>query len=190
MPDIQRHKEDFALYRRHLAGQPDSSARLYDRAYPLLCRFVKCQAGNSILSVQDMEEVISETIFVAFYEASFDGGSLFSTWVCGIARNKLFNAYKKKQAYIKRHCDWNDYCELNANPLDIIIKKELFEAVAASMNALPTRLCVLLILSVIEQKSPKEITDIFGISRKDYFEQYSKAIDLLQYHFIKNYYSL
>jgi RNA polymerase sigma-70 factor (ECF subfamily) len=188
---IWKHEEDYALYREYLADNVDAGAILYERAYPSLCRFIRRQSSGSILNGQDTEEVISKTIYAAFFKStSYKGEGSFSAWAYGIAKNKLRDAYREKQKYMKRHCVWSDYYELGADPLDILIKKQLYEAVGVSLNALPSQMRAILTLSVIEERKIKEIIVILGITRKSYLEQYNRAIELFRHYFNKNYHSL
>ena len=186
----RKYEEDYALYRKYLAGNMDAGAILYEKAYPSLCRRIRRKSAGSILNSQDTEEVISKTIYAAFCRStSYEGRGPFSAWVYGIAKNKLRDAYREKQKYMKRHCGWIDYYEPGADPLDILIRKQLYEAVRTSLNALPSQMRAILTLSVIEEKSVKEIIGVLGITRKNYLEQYNRAIELLRHYFHKNYHS-
>lgn len=188
---IWKHEEDYALYKEYLAGHMDAGTILYNRTYPLLCRFIRNQSSGSILNGQDTEEVISKTIYDAFCKSiSYKGEGSFSAWVYGIAKNKLRDAYREKQKYMKWHCIWSDYYEPGADPLDILIKKQLYEAVGVSLNALSSQMRAILMLSVIEEKKIKEIIVTLGITRKSYLEQYNRAIELFRHYFHKNYHSL
>jgi len=191
MSAIWRHEEDYALHREYLAGNVDIGTILYERTYLPLCRFIRRQSADSILNSQDTEEVISETIYAAFCRStSYKGRGPFSAWAYGIAKNKLRDAYREKQKYMKRHYGWSDFCEFGADPLDILIKKPLYEAVRTSLNALPSQMRAILTLSVIEERKIKEISMILGITRNSYFEQYNRAIELFRHYFNKNYHFL
>jgi RNA polymerase sigma-70 factor (ECF subfamily) len=67
--------------------------RLLQRHVPRVVRFCRSIVGNDELA----QEVAQDAMLTAYRKLpEFEGRSTFSTWLCGIARLKAFNAVRKR----------------------------------------------------------------------------------------------
>lgn len=75
------------LIQRVLAGDREAAERLFSRHFRPLYEFVHYRLGAP---ASEVEDVVQETLVVGFENlARFDGRSSLSTWLAGIARNKV-----------------------------------------------------------------------------------------------------
>ena len=82
---------------------------MYEKSYGLVCGYARKLAVVGILTRQDVEDVVSRDLVVAFAkESKFSSKSLFSTRLCGIARYKVYEMCRQKMVLQKRECEWND----------------------------------------------------------------------------------
>lgn len=89
------HSDDLSLRDRILRGDRAAAADLCDRHLDALYEFVHYRVGGDAHAA---EEVVQDTLVVALERMqSFDGRSRMSTWLCGIAKNKLRAARRKRR---------------------------------------------------------------------------------------------
>lgn len=84
---------DAALLRRIVKQDQQALEKLYHRYYQRLTRFIYRVAGHSDV----LEEIINDTFYVVWSKAeTFHGGARVSTWIFGIAYNKVLKSLKSQ----------------------------------------------------------------------------------------------
>jgi len=185
-----KFQADYNLYLEYKQGNIEAGTILYQKSYDLVCRYAYKYASDSILNFQDVEDVVSQAISEAFSKSSdFLGKSQFSTWVCGIVKIKILQLFKKKQLIKKYECEW--LCETNSyNPVDITIKKEIFQAINNAYELLPTisKECIYLVLLLGKAKTvaAREL----HLSDYNFGLRYTRAVEALRLNFMQIYYGM
>jgi len=102
-PHIDRaaHLKDLELCKRYLKGDRLPFEAMFQVAYGKLERYVRndnCGKQHGIhVSVQDKEDLIADVAGIAIqHMATFQGWSLFSTWMIAIARYRIIGFVKKR----------------------------------------------------------------------------------------------
>ena len=102
-PHIDRaaHLKDLELCRRYLKGDRLPFEAMFQIAYGKLERYVRnddCGRQHGIhVSLQDKEDLIADVAGTAIqHMATFQGWSLFSTWMIAIARYRIIGLIKKR----------------------------------------------------------------------------------------------
>ena len=102
-PHIDRaaHLKDLELCKRYLKGDRLPFEAIFQVAYGKLERYVRndnCGRQYGIhVSVQDKEDLIADVAGTALqHMATFQGWSLFSTWMIAIARYRIIDFVKKR----------------------------------------------------------------------------------------------
>ncbi len=97
------------------------------------------------------EEIVADTLYEVWRQpAKFRGDSQFSTWLIGIARNKVLMAFRSRKPDSK-HEDVDDFAELVANDdpsaFEILAQQQRHEGVRHCMDKLSSehRECVHLV---------------------------------------------
>lgn len=88
------HADDLALRDRVLSGDREAAAGLFRRHLQALFEFVHWRVGRDRAAAED---VVQDTFVVALQRLeSFDGRSSLHTWLCGIAKNRIRMARRKR----------------------------------------------------------------------------------------------
>ena len=106
-PKINRtmHLKDLALCKEYLTGNCGAFDTMFQSAYVKLTNYVRYDNCGKHLGIcvntQDKEDLVAEAACTAIMRLdTFQGWSLFSTWMIGIARYKILN-------FIKVRCNEN-----------------------------------------------------------------------------------
>ena len=130
-------------------GQADEAAfrELYRAFSRRLYAYVLRQLGDPAQA----EEIVSDTLYEVWRQpAKFRGDSQFSTWLIGIARNKVLMAFRSRKPDAK-HDDLDDVAESIANDdasaFEILAQRQRHEGVRQCMDKLSAehRECVHLV---------------------------------------------
>jgi RNA polymerase sigma-70 factor (ECF subfamily) len=140
----QPYAEDIALRDRVLAGDRRAAADLLDQHLDTLYEFVHYRVGGNTHVAEDL---VQETLVVALERMrSFDGRSRMSTWLCGIAKNKIRAGRRKRKpvamAELLTEADEDIDAILSAvdtAPLPdwILEQQETKDLVGATLSSLP-----------------------------------------------------
>jgi len=91
----QPYADDIALRDRILSGDRRAATDLLDLHLDTLYEFVHYRVGGDAHAAEDL---VQDTLVVALERMrSFDGRSRMSTWLCGIAKNKIRAARRKRK---------------------------------------------------------------------------------------------
>ena len=187
-----KFQADYNLYLEYKQGNIEAGTILYQKSYDLVYRYAFRYASDSILNFQDVEDVVSQAISEAFSKSSnFLGKSQFSTWVCGIVKIKTLQLFKKKQLIEKYECERLN--EMNSyNPVDIAMKKEIFQAVNDAYELLPSisKECIYLVLLFLLGKAKAEVARELQLSNYIFRLRYTKAVEALRLNFMQIYYGM
>ncbi len=120
-------------------------------------RFILKYMGDPVRA-----EDLAQDTFIAAYEKlnTFQGNAKFSTWLLGIARNKVLNDINR--AGKRRHQMVSDkilhsHHSTETNPLEEVEKKQIFSALNQAINQLDEDLKDVLILVSMEGLSYEEV---------------------------------
>ncbi|MEG3638858.1 RNA polymerase sigma factor [Magnetococcus sp. PR-3] len=147
-----------------LNGQPEAYAlvvrRLQARVYHFILRHIH--------STEDAEDLTQETFLEAYRNlARFQGHSLFSTWVLGIAHNMARNFRGRAPHYkydITDDSILDRTSDQRPNPQDYAGEAERMKALKQAMNALPNEQREALTLISLEELSYEEAATVAGIT--------------------------
>jgi RNA polymerase sigma-70 factor, ECF subfamily len=176
---LQNSKQD--------TGQSDLAfSELYDRTFDKVYGFLIARLSGDTHTAADL----TQDTFLAVYRSmrNFSGRSAESTWVIGIAKNKLYDYYRG----CFRRKNWLESLE-DAEPIDdsmedIIISAENTEFVRKVLNSLPEQYRMLLILKYMENLKLRDIAPLTGRTVKsiDGLIQRAKATFIKAYREVES----
>ena len=149
--------QETEIIRRVLEGDIESFRFLLARYEKPVIRMVREITHNT----ESCEDIAQEVFLTAYKKlASFNRArSSFSTWLFTIARNKSLNELKKKKPVpISKPPEKRN----PNNPSDDMTKKEFYDRLDKTLQALPSRQRRAFILAEFEKLSYAEIAQIEG----------------------------
>lgn len=163
------------LVARAKAGEMSAWSRLYQDHYERVYRHVRALTGDAGLS----EELVQETFVQALLKiASFDGRSMLSTWLHGVAINVVRNHWRSQRSTAKAHARLEVIRSLDAGvqPLDgALHQRQRVRALYAALELLPDHLRVAFVLRDLEGLTPEEAAEQLGISTGNLAVRASRA---------------
>lgn len=163
------------LVQRAKAGEMSAWSRLYQDHYERVYRHVRALTGDAGLS----EELVQETFVQALLKiASFDGRSMLSTWLHGVAINVVRNHWRSQRSTAKAHARLEVIRSLDAGvqPLDgALHQRQRVRALYAALELLPDHLRVAFVLRDLEGLAPEEAAEQLGISSGNLAVRASRA---------------
>jgi len=126
-------------------------------------------------SREDAEDLTQNVFLIAFNElAKLQEVSRFESWLYRIARNEVYQAFRRKRTEPPLHkasaagqregLPALDPADGRPTPHEAILHEELGEAIKRVLESLPTKLREVFVLAVIHEKSYLEISEIVGRS--------------------------
>lgn len=92
--------EVIALLNQSASGNDKAATELYQHYFPTLYAYVRHQLADS----QAAEDVTQEVFVAVFYKPqSFAGKAQFLTWLCGMAKNKCADWWRKNRSQMMRN---------------------------------------------------------------------------------------
>ena len=165
--------DDLALKGRVLGGDRDAAGVLFRRHLEPLYEFVHYRLGGDRSAVED---VVQDTFLVAIESlASFDGRSSLSTWLCGIARNKIRGERRKRRPMALEDALAEAAPEIDAIladvareplPEEVLDRQETRELVGAALSSLPGDYRAALLSKYVEGRSVEEFAASSGATFK------------------------
>jgi RNA polymerase sigma-70 factor (ECF subfamily) len=154
---------DEELHRAALAGSGEAMAVLYRRHGGLVYRFTLQMSRNDAVA-----EEITQEVFLALLTqmGRFDAArGALSTWLCGIARRKLWKHLERSEPAA---FDFDDEgaAELpcpSDGPAEILLRREAVAAVRAGMDELPPALREVVILCALEEMSYGQAAQVLAV---------------------------
>jgi RNA polymerase sigma factor, sigma-70 family len=159
----------------------------YEQSFEYVYSFVFARtAGDEQLT----EDIVQDTFAAAWQSYDrFDRRSSYKTWICAIAKNKLYESYRKKISSEKiqiaeneEYVDYPDSFDLEG----IVLENETRLLVLGALNKLNSVYRYTLIMKYIDGSSVKEMAKILGRTPKAIDGVLQRAKD----NFIKEYMQL
>ena len=163
-----------------LAGDPAQFNGLVMRYANRLYRFILKNVGHAALA----EDLAQETFVEAYRQLpTFRGEAKFSTWLFGIALNKIRNYINRSPDGRQQHSPMrilrSDPAS-DGNPTQLLEKKQTLLALQQAMETLPTELRESLILVAMEELPYEEAAQLLGIPVGTLKSRVHRARDLLR----------
>jgi RNA polymerase sigma-70 factor (ECF subfamily) len=161
---------DEALVAACGVGDQAALGALYDRHHEAVARFV---ARLSSANASDVDDLVHDT-FLSAYSASarFRGGSAVRTWLLGIASNVVRHAMRsrgRRQALATQFEQFGQ--DPAASPDEGVRSRELREAVARAIAALPHDQRAVFVLCDLEEMSGAEVAQVLGVPEGTVFRR-------------------
>jgi RNA polymerase sigma factor (sigma-70 family) len=159
-------EDDADLLRAHRAGNPRAFARLYDRYDRPCFRFISRMLGSSQRDAA--EDLHQETwLAVAHNARAFDPGrASFRAWLFTIARNKVFDQFRRQKVSVLASADGDEVAmvsDTDPTPFDRLESLELAERLVAAVEALPLEQRSTFILFADSGLTLEEIAEATGV---------------------------
>jgi RNA polymerase sigma factor (sigma-70 family) len=181
----KQEKTDLELIKRVLEGETEVYGILVERYERLVFGFLLARAR----CIQDVEDVVQDS-FVRAYKhlASFDLDRKFSAWLLTIARNLLFDLYKKNSRSLSSTDVVIDILSASsaspqeeaAQPSEIIIRRERFRRITELIKSLDEDLKVPFLLRVVNEMPYQDIADALGLPLQTVKNRIFKARTMLR----------
>jgi len=170
MPTAQASDADRALALRLARGERGAAERLLAEHVDQVYEFVHYRVGGDVHAAED---VVQETFLAAFEGiAGFDGRSSLRTWLCGIAKNRIRMARRKRaprsldEVLLEADPEIDRILsEIDREPLPdaVIERRETRELVGATLSSLPEDYRRVLVAKYVDGLS---VADIAGRTRR------------------------
>jgi RNA polymerase sigma-70 factor (ECF subfamily) len=162
---LQDELSDEQLHRSALAGSGEAMAALYRRHGSLVYRFTLRMSGDVAIA-----EEITQDVFLALLTQidRFDAArGALSTWLCGIARRKLWKHLERSRD-AAFDCDEGNAADLDLpstgdGPAEILLRQEAVSAVRAGLEELPLALREVIVLCALEEMSYEEAAQVLAV---------------------------
>jgi len=154
---VIRYLQDDELIRSILNGNGERYDDIVERYQARLYRTAFYYTQN----VEDARD-ITQDIFIKAYNslAKFKQDSTFSTWLYRIAVNHCIDWCRKKKPFLEESTCFEDLCDEDGSPEDLLLQQEIVSEVHAAVSSLPTIYSTVLILYYFEDFSPQQIAEI------------------------------
>jgi RNA polymerase sigma-70 factor (ECF subfamily) len=180
---------DLDLARRISNGDEKALKNLYDNYADFLFAYITHLLNEAPRVV--IEDIWQETLLSAIKSmASFRGDSRLFTWMCGIAKRKVFDYCRERRAHT--HSNDLGYVYSNANlidtnilPEDYVLQRVTRQHVIKTLGILPVMYQIILIQRYIDGSSVEEIAKSIGKTYKATESLLSRARQAFKSAFIK-----
>jgi len=181
--DIKKHRQDYCICQEYLAGNKETFQNMLENALKKTKKYVFYSTGR-LFNDQDREDIVSETLEVAISQiATFKGWSRYSTWMKGIAKNRIYKfvRIKNKENNLLIHHDKSETDESFQRKVEKqssvpVQKFSVFEM----LNSLSHEYRLVVKYHVIEKWTFAEIAVELKISQKKVSKYYDKAMKQLR----------
>jgi RNA polymerase sigma-70 factor (ECF subfamily) len=143
----------------------------------MIRNFIKKQDHYGNLNQSDIDDIYNAVMLKCFEKiSSYNGNCKFSTWICGYCRNISLNYLAKKLRSRRRLVPFEDIYVYNINPLEIIIKKELYESLYISFSFLKKEDREIIRWRIFDGKSYSNISSLTGENPSKVRKKYLNSI--------------
>ena len=126
-------------------------------------------------SKSEAEDATQQTFLIALSRLeTLRDPDLLESWIYRIARNEVYQKYRRKRLDSLEELDDEDRSQafaertpdlrLHGQPEKALLNEELAEALQSALNSLPLKLREVFVLAVVEEMSYQEISAIVGRS--------------------------
>lgn len=156
-------------------------------------------ANIYVINKEAAKEIVQDTFLVLWSQRKYlEDNTCLITYLMVVGRNKCLNYLKSLQLHTIPIDDLNEYTVyqrsnvyvLEDDSLEILITKELAQAIATSLEKLPAQTKEIFMLSRYNGLKNKEIADQLGISTKSVEYHIKNALKLLKSDLIKDYFTI
>lgn len=156
-------------------------------------------ANIYVIDKEAAKEIVQDTFLVLWDQRrNLDDNTCLITYLMVVSRNKCLNYLKSLQLDTIPIDDLNEYTVyqrgniyvLEDDSLEILITKELAQAIAISLEKLPTRTREIFMLSRYSGLRNKEIADQLEISTKNVEYHINNALKQLKSDLTKDYFTV
>lgn len=147
-----------ALRRGDAAALAAFCARYLDQVYGFIYHRL---AGDQ----QTSEDIAQETLLAALEGLErYDGRAALSTWLCGIARHKLADHWRRRQRLEQARLELYRLPDLTAEPTERLERDELRRLVLSTLRDLPPHYQQVLTLKYLDRLSGRQLAEHLGLS--------------------------
>ncbi|GGK05853.1 RNA polymerase sigma-70 factor [Parabacteroides faecis] len=156
-------------------------------------------ANIYVINKEAAKEIVQDTFLVLWSQRKYlEDNTCLITYLMVVGRNKCLNYLKSLQLHTIPIDDLNEctvYQRSNVyvledDSLEILITKELAQAIATSLEKLPAQTKEIFMLSRYNGLKNKEIADQLGISTKSVEYHIKNALKQLKSDLIKDYFTI
>lgn len=156
-------------------------------------------ANIYVIDKEAAKEIVQDTFLVLWSQRKYlEDNTCLITYLMVIGRNKCLNYLKSLQLHTIPIDELNEYTVyqrsnvyvLEDDSLEILITKELAQAIATSLEKLPAQTKEIFMLSRYNGLKNKEIADQLGISTKSVEYHIKNALKQLKSDLIKDYFTI
>ena len=156
-------------------------------------------ANIYVINKEAAKEIVQDTFLVLWSQRKYlEDNTCLITYLMVVGRNKCLNYLKSLQLHTIPIDDLNEYTVyqrsnvyvLEDDSLEILITKELAQAIATSLEKLPAQTKEIFMLSRYNGLRNKEIADQLGISTKSVEYHIKNALKQLKSDLIKDYFTV
>lgn len=156
-------------------------------------------ANIYVINKEAAKEIVQDTFLVLWSQRKYlEDNTCLITYLMVVSRNKCLNYLKSLQLHTIPIDDLNEYTVyqrsnvyvLEDDSLEILITKELAQAIATSLEKLPAQTKEIFMLSRYNGLKNKEIADQLGISTKSVEYHIKNALKQLKSDLIKDYFTV
>ena len=138
----------------------------YEELYKLLSRRVYAFVRRMIENAETADEIMVETMYEVWKTAGrFRGDSKVTTWVLGIARNKVLMAFRSRSS--APHEDIDDFADIldseTPDAFAVLAEKQTAELIQRCMQRLSDKHRECVHLTHFEDMSMPEVAAVLGI---------------------------
>ena len=152
-----------------------------------------------VINKEAAKEIVQDTFLVLWSQRKYlEDNTCLITYLMVIGRNKCLNYLKSLQLHTIPIDDLNEYTVyqrsnvyvLEDDSLEILITKELAQAITTSLEKLPTQTKEIFMLSRYNGLKNKEIADQLGISTKSVEYHITNTLKQLKNDLMKDYFTI
>lgn len=156
-------------------------------------------ANIYVINKEAAKEIVQDTFLVLWSQRKYlDDNTCLITYLMVVGRNKCLNYLKSLQLHTIPIDDLNEYTVyqrsnvyvLEDDSLEILITKELAQAITTSLEKLPTQTKEIFMLSRYNGLKNKEIADQLGISTKSVEYHITNTLKQLKNDLMKDYFTI
>lgn len=156
-------------------------------------------ANIYVINKEAAKEIVQDTFLILWDQRKIlEDNTCLITYLMVVGRNKCLNYLKSLQLHTIPIDDLNEYTVyqrsnvyvLEDDSLEILITKELAQAIATSLEKLPAQTKEIFMLSRYNGLKNKEIADQLGISTKSVEYHIKNALKQLKSDLIKDYFTV
>lgn len=192
MKEDIKYVEDYNLVDNYLNGDKESGRKLYAKTFEILEKYVYKNTKGEIFCNEDQQDIIENTLYesINLLGRYNPKKCAFSTFVIGIAKNKIREKARDKQKTFQYEFGHELIEQIPSeynNPEYVLIKKEKIQAVQQALQLLSDDYRNVIQLRKLNKVSVKQVAQLMGKSESAVDSLYRRAISQFKENFKKIY---